>query len=98
MAGRVVITETARQDLEHVASWYAAIDPVLWQRFAREFDIIIEHLSEFPFLGRVHRREWRGIPFTRFPYTVWCLVLEDGSTARIHRLLHDRRSPDAWPG
>lgn len=94
MAARVVVTDTARADLERIATWYASIDPDLWRRFAREIDTIVEHLSEFPHLGHARSRDWRSLHLARFPYSVWYLVVDGEEEVRIQRLLHDRRGRD----
>ena len=96
MAYPVRIRPQVEAEIVEAMAWYSERVPGLDQDFYRTFLGILSNLSESPEMYRRVRGDVRRVIFRRFPYALFYIF--DQSEVVVLTCMHERRSPDRWPG
>ena len=99
MAGKIIWSLQARDDLQDIVSFIAADNPVAAQSFGFRLMSKVDVLVDFPQLGRVVPEEndeaIRELIIR--PYRIVYQVLADGQTVAIVRIWHGARGEPEIP-
>ena len=99
MAGKIIWSLQARDDLQDIVSFIAADNPVAAQSFGFRLMSKVDVLVDFPQLGRVVPEEndeaIRELIIR--PYRIVYQVLADGQTVAIARIWHGARGEPEIP-
>ncbi len=99
MAGKIIWSSQARDDLQDIVSFIAADNPAAAQSFGFRLMSKVDVLADFPQLGRVVPEEndeaIREIILR--PYRIVYQVLADGQTVAIARIWHGARGEPKIP-
>ena len=91
---RIVYHVSARVDVLEIVEFYEGVEgPELADRFTKELEDFIKHISERPKSYREIRRGIRKASLLRFPHHVLFTVVDE-ETMKILAVRHDRRHPD----
>ena len=99
MAGKIIWSAQAREDLRDIVSFIAADNPAAAQSFGFRLMSKVDLLTDFPLLGRVVPEEndqtIREIILR--PYRIVYQVLTGGQTLAIVRIWHGARGEPEIP-
>ena len=91
---KISYSRVALAQLDHIFAYIAGDNPVAAAEVVRESEAATEHLSHFPFAGRLTDEGGvRMFVLSRYPYLIFYKVLPKNNL-RILRILHgaqDRR-------
>ena len=96
MAFPVRIRLKAEIEVADTIRWYDGRAPGLGATFLETFESVVEAISKSPELYAKVRGEARRVVFRRFPYALFYVFT--GSEVVVLACLHERRSPERWPG
>ena len=89
----VLVKPEAYADLASAFEWYQAIQPELAQRFAAEFDQVLDDLEHFPFRYPPGYHQFRRARLINFPYYLFYRL--DAGRLVVISLIHSSRDPRA---
>lgn len=95
MAYRLVISERAAAEINHVYAWYEERRESLGSQFLESLDEQFALIAHGPLLYVEIRRGIRRGMLARFPYSVFFTV--KGETVMILAVVHASRNPIRWP-
>lgn len=87
---KVLITQSAEQDLADAADFYEGQDAGAGGCFMRHMVAEIDSLSS---IGGIHSRRWgyHKMPTKRFPYLIYYFIKDD--TVHVRAVVDGRRDP-----
>jgi plasmid stabilization system protein ParE len=94
MTYKVTLKADAEQDLLDALAWYDQQRPGLGSELLAEVEVVLDRISENPYLHPVIHRDIRRALTGRFPYGVF-FILEDDSIV-VLAVLHAKRDPAHW--
>jgi plasmid stabilization system protein ParE len=83
-------------DIRAAMVWYGERVPGLDRAFHRAVLDALDRLCESPEMYRVIQGDVRRVILRRFPYALFYLF--DGTEVVVLACIHERRSPEQWPG
>ena len=85
MAGSLIITPEAQQDLDQAYAWYEARRFGLGEEFLSCVDACIESVCRMPKMYAVVHETYRRAKVRRFPYTIFlfCFFESDQQTVTV---------------
>ena len=94
MLKSLLVTATARQDIEEIRAWYLQISPRLADDFEQDLNDVFEQILKYPESFVVFHKIYRRVVMYRFKYMVFFRIKDD--TAIISIVVHQKRSPIHW--
>lgn len=91
MIRRILLADTAEQDIEVAAEWYGARASGLDARFLHALDEVLAFIAEHPNGAVRIKGRIREFPMRRFPYVVLFAVYPEEILVR--RIFHTRQHP-----
>jgi plasmid stabilization system protein ParE len=76
--------------------WYSDRAPGLDQEFYDAYVGVLSNLAESPEMYQRVRGEVRRVIFRRFPHALFYII--EHFEVVVLACMHERRSPDRWPG
>ncbi len=87
----VLIPEDVCRELEVVFTYYEERQHGFGARFLDDWESTMKHLEERPFIYQIQFKEFRSVPFNRFPFLIIYKVEE--KVIVIYKLIHMKRNP-----
>jgi plasmid stabilization system protein ParE len=94
MAARLFLRDEARSDLSETFRWYEGRRPGLGYEFLRAVRVTLAAVERNPRQYPFAVDDIRKAPLRRFPYLVYYVVLEEGTS--VLAVMHTRRHPRRW--
>lgn len=94
MVWELNISDEALNDISNAVDWYDKIRIGLLDDFILNLEVVIQRISQNPFLFAVRERKCRFAPLQRFPFSV--LYSEEKYVVNIIGVIHQRRNPEIF--
>ncbi len=97
MIYKVTISEYATKNIENAVQWYVEnVNQKVALNFLKDYRRVYKSLQINPFY-QFHDKNYRFLPFKKFPYIAFFMVDEEKKTVYINAVFHTSQNPDKYP-
>ncbi len=97
MPYKIIVSPTAMQNIEDAVTYYIHnVSNKVALAFLDDYESMYKALEKNPFY-KFHDKNYRFLPFERFPYIAFYIVDEPSKTVFLNAVFHTSQSQDKYP-